>query len=112
MGMDIMEDILTIVDTGVDIVDTTDLVTVVTTDMVDTVDTVDTGNVKLERHPPMPSKNDLLMPNLKPMPLHLPTTDTTDIPTDMADTDMVDTEDTTDTVTDTVTDTTVRFLPA
>jgi hypothetical protein len=83
--------------------------------MVDTVDTVDTGNVELKKHPPlppMPSKNDLLMPNLKPMPLHLPTTDTTDIPTDMADTDMVDTEDTTDTVTDTVTDTTVRFLPA
>jgi hypothetical protein len=83
--------------------------------MVDTVDTVDTGNVELKKHlplPPMPSKNDLLMPNLKPMPLHLPTTDTTAIPTDMADTDMVDTEDTTDTVTDTVTDTTVRFLPA
>merc|ERR1712008_581427 len=105
--MDIMVDILTIVDTGVDTVDTTD--------MVDT-DTVDTGNVMLKQKlhplPPMPSKNDLLMPNLKPMPLHLPTTDTTDIPTDMADTDMVDTEDTTDTVTDTVMDTTVRFLPA
>merc|ERR1711956_138195 len=62
--MDIMVDILTIVDTGVDTVDTTD--------MVDT-DTVDTGNVmlKLKLHP-LP----LLLPQLMPTPMHLPTTDT------------------------------------
>merc|ERR1739845_242171 len=86
--MDIMADILTTVDTGVDTVDTTDTLT-------------DTGSVKHKKHLPlplknMPSKNDLLMPMLMPAPN--PTTDTTAIPTDGADT------------TDMVTDTGVRFL--
>merc|ERR1711953_143293 len=80
---DIMADILTIVDTGVDTVDTMDTPT-------------DTGSVKHKKHLPlplknMPSKNDLLMPMLVPA-LNPTTTDTTD------------------TDTDTVTDTGVRFL--
>merc|ERR1711997_1439060 len=90
---DIMADILTIGDTGVDTVDTMDTPT-------------DTGSVKHKMHLPlplknMPSKNDLLMPMLMPAP-NPTTTDTTAIPTDGADT--------TDTDTDTVTDTGVRFL--
>merc|ERR1719382_1918846 len=69
----------------------------------------DTGSVKQHplKKPPMPSKNDLLMPKLMPAP-NLTTTDTTDIPTDTVDT--MDT-DITDIVTDTVTDTGVKFLP-
>jgi hypothetical protein len=55
--------------------------------MVDT-DTVDTGNVMLKLHP-LPLLLPLLMPMLMPTPLHLPTTDTTDIPTDTEDTDTV-----------------------
>merc|ERR1711953_137056 len=87
---DIMADILTTVDTGVDTVDTMDTPT-------------DTGSVKPKLHP-LPLLLPLLM--LMPMPL-LTTTDTTDIPTDTED--ITDT-DTTDTDTDTVTDTGVRFL--
>merc|ERR1712110_962774 len=118
--MDIMGDILTIVDTGVDTVDTMDTPTdtgsvkpklhplplllpllmlmpmplLTTTDTTDTL--TDTGSVKHKKHLPlplknMPSKNDLLMPML--MPALNPTT-----------------TDTTATDTDTVTDTGVRFL--
>merc|ERR1712203_889105 len=95
---DIMADIPTIVDTGVDTVDTTDTPT-------------DTGSVKHKKHLPlplknMPSKNDLLMPILMPA-LNPTTTDTTAIPTDGAD--ITDT-DTTDTDTDMVMDTEVRFF--
>merc|ERR1711953_686249 len=78
--MDIMADIPTIVDTGVDTVDTMDTPT-------------DTGSVKPKLHP-LPLLLPLLM--LMPMPL-LTTTDTTDIPTDTEDI----TVDTTDTLTDT-----------
>merc|ERR1711953_601149 len=129
--MDIMADIPTIVDTGVDTVDTMDTPT-------------DTGSVKPKLHP-LPLLLPLLM--LMPMPL-LTTTDTTDIPTDTEDiiVDITDTltdtgsvkhkkhlplplknmpskndllmpmlmpalnPNTTDTDTDTVTDTGVRFL--
>merc|ERR1711997_437545 len=123
-----MVDILTIVDTGVDTVDTMadtgnvmpklnplpllllllmlmPALNLITTDTTDTL--TDTGSVKqlLLKKLNMPSKNDLLMPKLMPA-LNLITTDTTDIPTDTEDT--TDT-DTTDIVTDTVTDTMVRF---
>ena len=75
--MDIMVDILTIVDTGVDTVDTMDTPT-------------DTGSVKPKLHP---------LPLLLPPPMLMPapnlgTTDTTATPTDGE----VTTEDITDTV--------------
>ena len=62
-------------------VDIMDWDTVVTTDTL-----TDTGSVKQHplKKPPMPSKNDLLMPKLMPAP-NLTTTDTTDIPTDTED---------------------------
>merc|ERR1711997_923834 len=117
-----MVDILTIVDTGVDTVDTMadtgnvmpklnplpllllllmlmPALNLITTDTTDIL--TDTGSVKqlLLKKLNMPSKNDLLMPKLMPA-LNLITTDTTDIPTDGEDTTDMDTMDI---VTDTVT---------